>query len=309
MVPEACPLRCSYCHEEGGFSGGAGCRRGLDPEVLTRAVRACVAAGMRKVKFLGGEPFLYSGLAEVIGGLRRQHPDLDISAISSGVVPGRAIERCLAAGLSRSNVSVHGWRPGDFALRGGSARMHQRRHDFINRLLQAGRPLKANYVYTGPEVEADLAAMLAWAADKPLVVGLLDDLSNPALGPRQLVRVLTRLRGAPVQRLLDLDPHSLSTTHLRWEDGLHVEIKDQHLGQVAPWRACARCPRRGGCREGVFAARLTPAGRLQLCMDRPDLSIDLLALLRHRDTAAAGRQLRDCLKDEAAGAHPRKEAA
>ncbi len=299
VLTEACPLSCPYCHEEGGFSGGSGGTRGLSPKDLLRAVSACVGAGVRKVKFLGGEPFLYRGLHEVVSALRRRHPVLDISAISSGVVRRSVLDRCIQAGLTRCNVSVHGWRPGDFAIRGGTARMHRRRAAFLGRLMELGALLKVNYVYTGRMVEEDLAELLEWAADKPLVVGLLDDLSNAELGPQVLEQVLAGLRGTPERRLIDEDPHSLSTTHLLWSDGLRVEIKDQHLGDVAPWRACDRCPKRGICREGVFAVRLSPTGRLQLCMDRPDLSIDVRSL-PGSDVATLGEAITRHFQKEAA---------
>lgn len=52
-------------------------------------------------------------------------------------------------------------------------------------------------------------------------------------------------------------------------------------------RACARCPSRSRCGEGIHALRLTHTGVLRPCMDRPDLGVDLLAALRDGGPPAA----------------------
>ena len=52
------------------------------------------------------------------------------------------------------------------------------------------------------------------------------------------------------------------------------------LGDLAPWRACAACPVRTRCREGIHAVRLTYDGVLRTCMDRPDIGIAMLRVLR-----------------------------
>lgn len=286
IVTTRCPLRCAYCHGEGSRVGQQG--RDIPADTLVSLIAAGIEAGMHKVKLLGGEPLLHPGLPEVLRRVRCLHPQTDISAISSGVVAVRRLEECLAAGLSRCNVTVHGWSPTALSERGASKPAHARRARFIERLLAAGRPVKVNYVYTSPDVEPDLAGLLEWAADRPVVVGVLDDLSNLALGPTAVEEALVRLRGEPVRRLTDHDPHSLSTTHLLWEDGLRVEVKDQRLGAVAPWRACAACRVRERCREGILALRITENIALKPCMDREDLTMDLRPVLcqqRHQEVA------------------------
>lgn len=124
----------------------------------------------------------------------------------------------------------------------------------------------------------DLGALLDAIAGAPVVISVLDDLSNPSLGPGAVIEALHQLRGRPSRRPAEPDPHSLPTLRRTWGDGLEVAGKDHHLGEVAPWSACERHPVRSQCREGLWALRLSPDGVLLSCMDRPDLSLPLSAI-------------------------------
>lgn len=284
VVTTACPLQCSYCHMEGDpYSGGA---RGLERDELITALRAASMAGIRKFKFLGGEPMVRRDLPEVTAALRRTAPEADISVISSGVVPPDAFSRLIDAGLDRVNLSVHGWGIEAFLRRGGTARKQELRAASIERVLTLGRPLKLNYVLT-PEDEADLGSLLAWAAERRVLVNVLNDLGDEASGPDTVAATLVRLRGPWQRAAEEIDPDSLPTTRLHWADGLTVEVKTSELGTLAPWRACALCPQRLRCREGIHAVRLTHRGRLQPCMDRPDIALDLRPFLAAGEESAA----------------------
>ena len=269
-----CPLRCPFCHREGDPQRPDAPRE-LPADVLRAALRAAAAAGIRKFKLLGGEPLSRADLPEVVADLRRAAPDADVSMVTSGVGPLSRLRALLAAGLVRANVSIHGWSPAAFSTRGGTAAMHRLRGEVLRALLDHGAPLKLNYVWCGPEDDADLSALLDWAAPRPVVANVLDDLHDPDASAGDVRAVLERLRGRWVSDWADDDPDSLPTTHLRWHDGLVAEVKTSQLGHLAPWRACATCPVRPRCREGIYALRLTHDGRLQLCMDRPDLSLPL----------------------------------
>ena len=193
----------------------------------------------------------------------------------------KRLDACFEAGLSRANLSIHGWSLEAFQERTRKgARAHSLRQAMLARLLAHGRFLKLNFVWRGDHDQADLAALLSWAADQPVVVSVLDDLGNPALGPGAIQEALISLRGFPLHRHDEPDPHSLPTLRLGWADGLTVEVKNQHLGAVAPWTACQTCPVREQCREGIHALRLSHDGLLRPCMDRPDISTHLAGVLR-----------------------------
>lgn len=276
-ITAKCPLRCSYCHREGD-------RTCTDQPLTTDDVIALVSVGLdlgiRKVKLLGGEPFLCADLPEIVAALRQRDGAADLSVITSGVAPAAKLDAVFAAGLDRCNLTIHGWSRAAFARRGGTDAAYEQRWRFVERLLEHGRPAKLNFVYGGPADDEDLAGLLAWAASRPLVVNVLDDLSREELDHRDIVAALHRLRGAAAAAWVEPDPHSLSTLHLRWPDGLEAEVKHERLGDLAPWSACDGCPARRRCREGIHALRLGHRGDLRLCMDRPDVRLELLPLLR-----------------------------
>lgn len=237
-------------------------------------------AGIKKVKFLGGEPLISPYLPELVAYVKAAAPETDVSIITSGAAPRSRLEAAFAAGLDRANLSIHGWMPAAFA-RNGSQRCYALRADCLEYLLALGRALKLNYVYTGPEVEDDLAALLLALqaprfAARRVVVSVLDELSHSEMSPDTIRNVLRRLCGTPSEVLMDEDPHSLPTERWRYVSGLQVEIKSSQLGEHAPWAVCTTCPRRQACREGTFALRLDPDGLLRYCMDRPDLGFSLL---------------------------------
>ncbi len=278
VVTAQCPLSCSYCHMEGDPAEPEAAR-GLSTPALLELLHAALDCGVRKLKFVGGEPLIRGDLPDIIASIRARDSNVDMSVITSGAAPRRLIDRCFEAGLSRCNVTIHGFRAGDFARRGGSARHYDLRHELIEAVLSRGRPTKLNYVYTGLCCEADLAALLAWAPQKGCVLGLLDDLSQASFSHRTVINALRRLAGEPVESWEEPDPHSLTTLRLRLASGLVVEVKDQQLGAVAPWTPCAACPQKKRCREGIVALRLSHEGILRPCMDRPDLGAPLLPAL------------------------------
>lgn len=280
VVTAKCPLSCSYCHMEGD-AHQKGTAWGVEGESLDQCLAVAVDAGIRKFKFLGGEPLARRDLPMRIANLRKHTPAADLSIISSGVADLSIVEELFASGLDRMNMSIHGFSLSAFAQRSRLAESHfGKRQAVLKFLLGTGRPLKLNYVYSQPSEQDDLAALLQWASEHGVLVNVLDDLGNDQLGAHGLVEVLRELRGPWQREFQEPDPDSLPTTRLAWSDGLTVEIKTSQLGLFAPWKDCQRCSKRTRCREGIYALRLTHQGRLQLCMDRPELSLPLLDVLR-----------------------------
>lgn len=279
VVTTRCTMACGFCHMEGD-PASSGAEGGLPITELVALARVGLDLGVRKLKLLGGEPLARRDLPDLIRALRDMDPVLDISLITAGAVPAQRLEACFDAGLSRANMSIHGFTPEAFARNAPNDRLYRLRGDLLRTLLGAARPCKLNYVYTGPEVSGDMAAFLAWAADKPVVVNVLDDLSNPDMDPRTVEAAVLSLRGEPAMRWTEPDPFSLPTLRLGWADGLTVEIKSERLGHEAPWTACQECPARARCREGIHALRLSHDGWLRPCMDRRDRGVDLAGALR-----------------------------
>jgi len=267
-LTEQCPMRCSFCHNEGAEIREK--RSRLMVQYWERHISEFVDAGVKKVKFVGGEPLLYLDLPMLIQRLRCRYPDLDMSIITSGSVSVHRLKACFEAGLSRANMSIHGWRREMFERNSKIERHFVNRHETLQYLLDLGKPLKLNYVYTDALVEPDLQQLLTSMQNENVVINVLDDLSNRAITPQFLISRLTDLMGIPkIKR--DLDPNSFNTLHLSWGGRMSVEIKDQHLGELAPWKSCDGCPKKLTCTEGIHAIRMYANGQVGLCMDRPDV--------------------------------------
>lgn len=276
VVTARCNYHCSFCHMEGDPHGGGA--MSLPPDELEAMLDVALAQGVRKLKFLGGEPLLYPELPRVIAHVKRQEPRADVSVITAGGYPVRLLERAFDAGLTRANLSIHGFSQERLSqhLRAPAARAH--RDEVLAYLLATGRPTKVNYVYTGREVHADLTALAERLRGTGAVLAVLDDLGSD-IGAGGVRDTLLELFGAPLVRFTEPDVHSLATERWAWSD-LVVEIKNQRLGDVAPWRSCRACPARAQCGEGIFALRLTHDGMLRPCLDRPDLAVPLRDVVR-----------------------------
>lgn len=312
VLTEACTMNCTFCHAEGlklpsdlletesalsllsplnrGQAGMSSSRKVQELERWKAQLQVALDHGIRKLKFLGGEPLLSPVLNDLIRWVKQRAPETDLSLITAGGVPPEKLQAAFDAGLDRANLSIHGWTEEAFA-RNAKAERRQRlftwRNENLQLLLKQGRFLKLNYVYTDPEVEADLLQLLSWAANKNVVVSVLDDLNQPDMSPDTIRSMLARLLGPPSRSAQEHDPHSLDTERLSWATGLVVEIKSSQLGKVAPWSACSTCPRRPICREGIFALRLEPDGQLRPCADRPDLGYSLRESVQ-QDSELAG---------------------
>ncbi len=285
-VTGRCNLRCPYCHRE-GHPESVRAAVGLPAERLMACIEVAARVGIRKLKLLGGEPLLRPDLPELVAAARRLAPDLDISLITAGVADPALVPALVAAGLDRINVTLHGFTIEAFSRCAPSAALaHGRRAAFLDAVLASGRPTKLNYIYGGPDDAADLQSLLSFAAPRGVLVNVLDDLTRD-LSWRDVADVLKRLRGDPNRIVTDHDPFSLTTQHWSWEDGLRVEIKDQSLGALAPYRACRSCDTRARCREGIHALRLTVAGRLVPCMDGRGLDLPLADIVAGDGPTAA----------------------
>jgi len=306
VLTESCTMACGFCHAEGlklppelleedvlaatvtqalqpiGMgTPGMGARRHHTPLSLDNwktLLGGALASGVQKVKFLGGEPLVMRHLPALIQWVKQQRPEADVSLISSGAAPLERLKACFDAGLDRANLSIHGFELEAFARNapsGAAEKLFAMRQAVLHHLLERGRALKLNYVYTGPQVEADLKALLRWATSQPVTVSVLDDLNRHDYGPETIRAVLRRLQGPADRITLTPDPHSLPTELWTWNTGLSVEIKSTLLGEVAPWEACTQCPRKSICREGIFALRVDPNGTLRGCVDRPDRAVSV----------------------------------
>jgi len=103
-VTEDCNFRCGYCEGSSPYSIE---RKSIlsDYEVIC-IVRAAVKAGIKKVRFTGGEPLLRGNLSGIIKEISFRSPELCIGITTNGFLLDSRLQGLIDAGLNRLNISL-----------------------------------------------------------------------------------------------------------------------------------------------------------------------------------------------------------
>jgi cyclic pyranopterin phosphate synthase len=98
----ACNLRCSYCIPSGRSRWTV-----IAPTDKVRcAVRFLHAAGIRKIRFTGGEPTMYEGLTELVSYVKSIDTKVHTAVTSNGVLLDQLAVQLAGAGLDSVNISL-----------------------------------------------------------------------------------------------------------------------------------------------------------------------------------------------------------
>jgi GTP 3',8-cyclase len=105
-LTDRCNLRCTYCMPPEGLDWLPG-EQLLRPEEFIRVIGVAVRRlGITSVRFTGGEPLLCKQLEEIVAATARLRPRPEIALTTNAVGLARRVERLMAAGLDRINVSL-----------------------------------------------------------------------------------------------------------------------------------------------------------------------------------------------------------
>lgn len=277
MPTRDCNLSCAYCHREGVGKP----QNRLDPMLALKIITACYIAGMRKFKFIGGEPTLYSDLPSIIKEM--SWPDVDISLISNGLFNKCFLAECLEAGLDRVNISIHAWNSPKSMLQSGMS-TNQLSHFFdnIEFLLAQRKITKFNYVFLRGADRSELFSIIDWINKQKQTLDILN-----VLYPRQdsklsdeycdfeEIRSIITQNYSLKQSVLHDNVYSLPSERLCLEGGGVINLKKFPLNTFLPFKCCHGCNCRELCREGILAMRLSPDSCLQPCLLRTDNRLDL----------------------------------
>jgi GTP 3',8-cyclase len=146
-LTDRCNFRCVYCMPAEGLPWVPK-REVLTYEEIIRVARLFIGLGVHTIRLTGGEPLMRQDVDVLVAGLSALHPDLDLSMTTNGFFLPDKVERLVAAGLKRINVSLDSLRPDRFE------RMARRDGQFVFRILAAIRqardlglrPIKLNCV-------------------------------------------------------------------------------------------------------------------------------------------------------------------
>lgn len=280
---DKCNLRCTYCMPADGLPW-LGRDQLLSADEIRRLVRIGVdTLGIRELRLTGGEPLVRKDLADIISGIRSDHPQLPIAMTTNAIGLERKADQLKAAGLDRINISL------DTVHRETFAQVTRR--DNLDKVLigveaaaAAGlTPLKINAVLLRGINDSQAPELLQWALDHGYELRFIEQMPLDAeqawkreamvtaAETRELVRQSFRL--TPVDE--DRDGAPAEKFNVWDRDG----TSDSPLGTVgiiasATEPFCADCTR----------TRITAEGRVMSCLFSRD-EHDLRDLLRHPDAS------------------------
>ncbi len=120
-LTDRCDLACVYCMPPSGEDDHAPRPELLTFEEIVRLVRALFSAGIRTVRFTGGEPLVRRNALDLVRMVSGQTPVTDLAMTTNGTRLEELATPLRQAGLRRINVSVDTLRADSFAAitRGG----------------------------------------------------------------------------------------------------------------------------------------------------------------------------------------------
>jgi GTP 3',8-cyclase len=268
-VTDRCNFRCVYC-------------RSADPEnyrdhdeilswpELTRLAHVFRLLGIRKVRVTGGEPLVRAGVEDFIFHLRSVGMD-EISMTTNGHQLAGRLDRLIAAGLQRINVSLDSLHPERFAQITRTNLFESVMAGIYAVQASSIGPAKVNAVLVRGINDDEIEDFAAFARQRALIMRFIEFM--PLDGDRHWSRSKVVPAAEVRERIharwpLEEIPHHLSETALkyRFADGHAGEI-----GLVAPVSQpfCGHCSR----------IRLTADGKIRTCLFSKD-DHDLRPLLR-----------------------------
>lgn len=284
IVTEKCNLKCFYCHGEGIEKNNS---KTFCYEDLKSCLEILCDSGIKKIKFMGGEPTLYPDLARIILWLKRKDFNLDISMITNGIADIKVLDKCIEAGIDRINVSMHGFREKEFydVTRGNGIQLCQ----FINNIkyLKSRKKLgKVNYVLLKNINEKEFEEVLDFICKEDIVLDVLnyigdneeelfkygytfDEIKSIISAKKQIGNVSEYINA-----------YSLNSQRLSLIGGGEINLKINRLNDSQFLNACKECKKKKFCTEGISAIRLTNEGIIKPCLFRKDMTYDLLANIR-----------------------------
>lgn len=275
ILTHACNLNCQGCHGEGQSEHELNSN-----EDVIEAIKLCIRAGTKKVKFMGGEPTLRLGIDMIISAIKEAEPDVELSMISNGLGAFDLYKLLFEKGLSRLNISVHGWNEEYFIKNTGSNKKISRKFkENLLMLLEHNMVTKLNYVIKRGINEIDLFDMIDDMGKHMSTVKI--DILNYLYGPDNANEKEIQYSMDEIKALLDCkygikeqniihNNYSLDSTQLILRNDVKVNLKTSQLRKQNFLNTCKECNCRDYCIEGISAIRLRTDLAIQPCLLRDD---------------------------------------
>lgn len=280
ILTNCCNMKCPYCHSEGNEKGIC---NSLSKAQINKMLEAFYLAGIKKFKFMGGEPTLRKDLPEIIKSLRNLDKEIDISIISNGIFEKEFIDECFKCGLNRVNISVHAWSDHNLMKSVGISEIQMTIiKNNLEYLSSIGKLSKINYVYLENADKNELIELIDWVNEHKEVLDILNLLSKKEdifyqknYAPFNEIENFLYEKFNIVKSYIKENKFSLSSKRLVLNKGGEINLKVFPLNQNKPFIMCDSCDLLPKCTEGIKAIRLTSEGILRPCLFKYDNCLDL----------------------------------
>ncbi|MGA5266256.1 radical SAM protein [Streptomyces lydicamycinicus] len=307
-VNSRCKRSCFYCRPS-GEAVATESNAALDPDHLIAVATAVRAQGVDGIKLTGGDPALYEPLVDAVRRLRVEAGMREVEVISRHPRIGELAPALAEAGVTLFNVSLDTL---DRELHREVCGVddHAEVLAAIEACVATGVPVKVNVVVMSGINTSEIEQLVTFCEDAGVhSVKLLDIIKDLGEGTESFARRLEIKRGrklddlyVPLEDLAaDLRGRAIDEqvvqqgglghpmTVLTMPSGTKVVIKDSTAGA---WygSVCRGCPL-FPCHDALMALRLTADARLQFCLLREDVTVDLAPLLAQGDEAGLAGQV------------------
>ena len=270
---DGCNFNCSWCHHEGIYKARE--YPLMTPQQIGNVSAMFYKLGVRKYKILGGEPTLREDLDEIIYNIRNIDEDIDISIVTNGHRLENKIIEYKNAGLTRVNVSLFTLDEEYFEKNIGNINLFRNVIRGIDAAVELGMVSKINHIYHNTE---DFIQVLRFASKRDIRVNLLNEIPSQNGGKytdiRKLVNLLQEIGVKSAE--IENDPFSLPVMVYKLTNGVSVEIKHLTICEQKLFNTCEGCYAIDKCKEGIFAVRLTPEGKVRPCLVRTDNQFEIM---------------------------------
>ncbi|MCL1941556.1 MAG: GTP 3',8-cyclase MoaA [Synergistaceae bacterium] len=171
-LTDRCNYRCVYCMPEGGVEWISHSQI-ISYEEILFLTGWMYGAGIRKVRFTGGEPLVRKGLASFLRGINEAVPDMKIALTTNGSLLAKHADEIRKLKLAGINISLDTLDSGKFAeiTRGGALSDVLEGIDAVRNF---GVPIKMNAVLIRGFNDGEVADMLDYASDRGIVLRLIE---------------------------------------------------------------------------------------------------------------------------------------
>lgn len=287
VLTNRCNLRCFFCHKEGSQQDIS---YDIDYESVKNYIKILVNCGIRKIKFMGGEPTLYPHLIDLIEFVYSIDNTLDISVISNGIMNVKILNALVKSHANRINISLHGYFEKEFkTITGGNQQNLKTILNTINVLSKNNKLGKINYVLLKNINLNEFRGVLEYICKHNYTLDVLNYLGDDTIKVKKfhlefddIYKIIAKYYNV-VREENFINNYSITSKRLYLKNGGVINLKVNKLSDYFFLKSCSTCLKRNLCKEGIAAIRLTTEGKIQPCLFRYDNILDMKKVIDNNE--------------------------